>query len=97
MTAPLEGLALFDDAHLIVSRDPRPIVWLFDAQWQLVPAMLEWLRPKGSLTVCQHAGDPDTYTEIRQGRSGVEVSEDPDLPTALARLVLRVAELEGKA
>ena len=92
MTAPLEGAALMTAAAWAIKG-----AWVIGDPWSLVPAMLEWLWPKGSLTVCQHAGDPDTYTEIRQGRSGVEVSEGPDLPTALARLVLRVAELEGKA
>lgn len=90
MTSPqLEGAALFDAVCNILPLSAKCNV----GHWLLVPDMLEWLRGRvGSVEIfCWHDGDTfvksDRYPEI-------EVLS-PDLPTALARLVVRVAEIEG--
>ena len=93
MSEQLEGAALFDAAAKAIGwLDAMPEPWLFDAQWLLVPAMLGWLRGLGMVRIDDQS-DGTVWTCLT-GRRNCQVV-GPDLPTALARLVVRVAEIEG--
>jgi hypothetical protein len=90
VTSPLEGAALFGAVsrllgELTLSPDK------FDIRWQLVPAMLGWLDTQ------DRGPTLERWRTCWLAISGEHECEGPDLPTALARLVLRVAEMEGKA
>lgn len=98
VSAELEGAALFQAA----AEARGSIIWPSDP-WVHVPLMLEWLRDRRwSVQIGQFEVDGIWRTTADAWppfpRSGARVSgRCPDLPTALARLVLRVAELEGKS
>ena len=97
MTAPLEGAALFDRVERIVGG-----VHTLPMGWSLVPAMLEWLKLRGTVDVRFYVGrnGPVSFGLVHRQDGGLDVDdmeEEPDLPTALARLVVKVAELEGEA
>lgn len=95
MTAPLEGAALFNQvAKALDYAHWTDAIWDEINKWLLVPAMLEWLRGREMAVVI------DIYNVAMASvivGDDLQSTEGPDLPTALARLVLRVAELEGKA
>lgn len=94
MTKKLEGFALFDAVHLIVGEGPRPISWTFAAQWTFVPTMLAWLEPKA-----RHSIRVDTYSVASMCHVEFDhvSGNGAIIPESIARLVLRVKELEEKS
>lgn len=90
MSAQLEGAALFEEAAMAIGAP----LFIADQEewsppWLLVPAMLAWLQP-----IARHRVIMDNRSDGSSAgmlwRNGSATCHGPDLPTALARLVLRV-------
>lgn len=88
-TPELSGAALFDAAWKAIGAPSR--VTHYD--WGMVPAMLDWLRARRGQghTVINVWADGGTDAEQWLGAGK---GHGRSLPEALARLVVRVAELE---
>ena len=97
MTAPLEGAALFRAAAKVIDlSEYERTVLAIAFGWDLVPAMLACLQRRGFIEVRFHR-NREVSAEIWVDDGRPLYARERDLPTALARLVLRVAELEGEA
>ena len=96
MTAPLGGAALFRAAARAMGQwDNAPVI-TDSNPWGFAGTMIQWLRDHGGVTLgtlplgfhlTSHR-DPDMEVYAIQSQARI--------PESLARLVLRVAELEGK-